>query len=164
MTNTKKTTKKATKKPSKKVAKKPAAAAKKPAKKATKKATPAKDKPKAVKKTGRKLRRNEDPHPRRLRGALLYELRAAALSVQLKQEKLETVNASLNAMSMNPEFVEVFKLLSKRTALSSDIKDVTLAFVEVQRKLSAKFNIPLERIHEYTFNTDTGAITPSKIT
>lgn len=143
------------------------ATTKKPAtkKKPTKKVAPKKataKKPKAAPK--RKLRANENPHPRKLRGALLYELRSCALSVQLNKEKLENINSTLNVLSMDKKHAPVFAMLNKRDAVSAETKEATLAFAVAQKKVADKFKIPLERIHEYTFDTDTGAITPSKAT
>lgn len=139
------TTKRTTKKPAtkKKVAK--AAAVKAPSK-------------------GRKLRNNENPHPRRLKGALLYEIRSTALAMQLATEKLTNVNTALDALSMSPQHAPVFALLSKKATITEDAKEAKLAFIEAQKKLAAKFNIPIDRIHEYTFDTETGTMSPSKLT
>lgn len=133
------------------------------AKKKTKKRAAAKKKTAAKngakkKPQARKLRSNENPHPRRLRGNLLLELRAASLEMELRRAKLDAVNAKIDALSMDPRYADVFLLLKQRESISEDMKDTVFSYAEVQKKIGKKFDIPIEDLHEYTFDTDTGVI------
>ncbi len=128
----------------------------------TKKTTVKKSRKNGVKR-GRKLRANENPHPRRLRGKLQLEFKMSAMEVELKRSKLKTTNAQLDTLSMDPQHAAVFQLLRKRDADSADLKDAVIAFAEVQKKVADKFGIPYNELHEYTIDTDNGVIAPSPI-
>lgn len=126
----------------------------------TKRKTPAKKtaRKSAAKKNGvakgRKPRKGQKVHPRKLRGQLLHEFRASALELELKRQKLENVGAKLNALSRDTIHDPVFLLLAKKEALVKEIKTQVFAFAEVQKKIAKKFDIPFENIHEYTFDTN----------
>lgn len=128
----------------------------------TKKSTRTRKTSAGTKKPGRKIRASENPHPRKLKGTLLLEFRAASFNLELRRQKLESTNAHLDTLSMDPSHAKVFSLLAQREGISTDIRDAVLEFAVVQKKLADKFGIPLEKLHEYTFDTDSGAITPSR--
>ena len=122
---------------------------------ATKKRTPAKSNGKA---RARKPRKSEKLHPRKLRGKILLECRNAALELELKRQKLQNTIEKLNMLSRDPVHDPVFLLLGKKDALVKEVKAETQAWIEMQKKVAEKFNIPFEDLHLYTFDTDAGAI------
>lgn len=120
----------------------------------------AKKKP-AKKKAGAKLRKNQNPHPRKLTGKLLSDLRAASYKLQMKNAQADALEKELNAFSMDSVHAPIFMALAKQKLLVGETKEAIEEFVVVQKMLAAKYKIPIEELHLYTFDTETGGVTYS---
>jgi len=108
----------------------------------------------------RKPRANQALHPYRLRGKLQLEFKMAAMEVELKRSKLDKTNAELGTLSMDPQHAAVFALMKRKEDIAAEMKDSVVAFATIQKKIAEKFGIPYDKLHEYTIDTDTGAMIP----
>lgn len=117
-----------------------------------------------VKKNGaRKPRPGQELHPHKIRGKLQLEFKMAAMEVELKRSKLEKTNAEIGTLSMDPQHAPVFALMKRREEISTEMRDAVIAFASVQKRVADKVGIPYEKLHEYTIDTDTGAMIPSPV-
>lgn len=117
----------------------------------------------ARKRPARKLAANQNPHPRRLRGALFHEFKSASAMLAMRRQRLESINDRLNVHSMDQRYAPIFLLLKEREEVSIDIKQAIVDFAEVQKKVAKKFGIPFEELHKFTFDTSTGILQPSAV-
>lgn len=118
-----------------------------------------------VKKKKTRKRKEADPTEKtlRLRGNLKLQYAAAVYATQAANSKLETLKAQMaHRAESDPVFAEALEMLSRESALQTDISKSISHLHTVAKKICTKFDISLDEFKHYVVDTESGQITPMR--
>lgn len=102
--------------------------------------------------------KGELPYTHKLRGKLHLRLKAASAEAGQIQAQVELAASKIEAMKKDPTLVKVFIAQQEHRELLSAHKRKREEYMAIQLECAGKLEIPPDKIHEYTFDTENGVV------
>ena len=96
--------------------------------------------------------------PLKLSGALFWRYRALLAETQTKEAYVKLAEQSLDHLSKIPQFAPVFTAIRAKDKARSHHDLSVTSFADLQKEIAKKFKIPLEELHNYRIDTETGLL------
>jgi hypothetical protein len=98
--------------------------------------------------------------PMQLRGNQRLLWRAVMAEYKSSVIQLDAARRIYEAELAKPEYNQLRKLIRDKEAAQIDLADKKRAFAEIQKQVATRFNIPIEKISEYSIDDRTGVVYP----